>query len=132
MPTFVTTPRFRRAHAKLSREQRERFRTVVRTQFVPDLAAGCFRHSLRIRRLYAVRGLYEVTWAPDGRATWEFGDPVRPGEPHVIWHQVGTHAIFGERVIQVATLDKTSTLTGSYRRRERPELPDPSQSRNPR
>lgn len=100
MPTFATTPRFRRAHSKLSRRQRERFRHVIRTQFVPDLTAGSFRHSLRVRRLGAVDGLYEVTWAPDGRAAWEFGEPVRDGEPHVVWHLVGTHAIFGERIIQ--------------------------------
>lgn len=104
MPTYELTSRFRRAHAKLTREQRERFRTVIRTQFVPDLAAGCFRSSLRVRRVRGVEGLHEVTWAPNGRATWEFGEPVLPGEPHVIWRLVGTHAIFGERIMQVSEL----------------------------
>ncbi|TDQ53002.1 hypothetical protein [Actinorugispora endophytica] len=35
-----------------------------------------------------------MTWAPDGRATWEYGDEQRSGTPHVIWRRVGTHAIF--------------------------------------
>ncbi len=39
-------------------------------------------------------GIYEVTWATDGRATSEYGDPVVPGASHVIWRQVGAHAIF--------------------------------------
>ncbi len=39
-------------------------------------------------------GVYEMTWAPDGRATWEYGDERFPGIPHVIWRRVGTHSIF--------------------------------------
>ncbi|WP_281288337.1 hypothetical protein [Haloactinospora alba] len=35
-----------------------------------------------------------MTWAPDGRATWQYGDEQRPGIVHVIWRRVGTHAIF--------------------------------------
>jgi len=35
-----------------------------------------------------------MTWAPDGRATFEYGTEVRPGEPHVTWRPIGTYAIF--------------------------------------
>ena len=35
-----------------------------------------------------------MTWAADGRATFRYGEPRRPGEPHVIWRRVGTHDIF--------------------------------------
>ncbi|WP_267887199.1 hypothetical protein [Thermobifida halotolerans] len=35
-----------------------------------------------------------MTWAPDGRATWQYGEERVPGKPHVIWRRVGTHAIF--------------------------------------
>lgn len=38
-------------------------------------------------------GLYELTWAADGRATFSYGKAVRAGETHVIWHRVGTHDI---------------------------------------
>jgi hypothetical protein len=37
-----------------------------------------------------------MTWADDGRATFQFGDSVVEGEPHVIWRRVGTHNIFGQ------------------------------------
>jgi len=41
-------------------------------------------------------GVYELTWAPDGRATFSLGDEVHPGHPHVIWRCVGTHDILDE------------------------------------
>ena len=39
-------------------------------------------------------GVWEMTWAPDGRATFEYGTERRPGEPHGIWRRVGAHDIF--------------------------------------
>lgn len=36
----------------------------------------------------------EMTWAPDGRATWQYGDEVRPGVTHILWRRVGGHDIF--------------------------------------
>jgi hypothetical protein len=38
---------------------------------------------------------WEMTWAPDGRATLEYGTERRPGEPHVIWRRIGTHGAQG-------------------------------------
>jgi hypothetical protein len=35
-----------------------------------------------------------MTGAPDGRALFDYGDPVDPGSRHVIWRRVGTHDIF--------------------------------------
>jgi hypothetical protein len=35
-----------------------------------------------------------MTWAADGRATFEYGQEVRPGEAHIIWRRIGTHDIF--------------------------------------
>ncbi len=35
-----------------------------------------------------------MTWAPDGRATFEYGDEVQSGEPHVTWRRIGTHSVF--------------------------------------
>jgi hypothetical protein len=34
-----------------------------------------------------------MTWAGDGRAIFTYGAEVRPGERHIIWLAVGTHAI---------------------------------------
>jgi len=35
-----------------------------------------------------------MTFAPDGRATFEYGEEVVKGERHVIWRRVGDHSIF--------------------------------------
>jgi hypothetical protein len=35
-----------------------------------------------------------MTWAADGRATFEYGQEIRPGEPHIIWRRIGTHDVF--------------------------------------
>lgn len=97
MPTFDVTPRFRADRKKLARgspEQLARFEKVVREAFVPDLEAGRFRPSLRVKGIQGHPGIYEMTWAPDGRATWEYGQEQIPGKAHVIWRRLGTHAIF--------------------------------------
>jgi hypothetical protein len=39
-------------------------------------------------------GVRELTWAPNGRATFEYGDELHPGDPHIIWRRIGTHGIF--------------------------------------
>jgi hypothetical protein len=76
----------------LPRQQAERFRRVVTTEFAPDV--GRFRPGLRVKGLQGAPGVYEMTWAPDGRATWEYGEERHPGRPHVIWRRVGTHGVF--------------------------------------
>lgn len=93
MPTYKLMPRFIRDLEKLSASQRARFTKVVQEQFVPDLQAGQFRPGLRVKGVQSKPGVYEMTWAPDGRATWQYGEEQRPGTPHVIWRRVGTHAV---------------------------------------
>jgi hypothetical protein len=93
VPTFATTPRFRRDYEKLTPAQRERFRKIVITEFVPDADAGQFRPGLRVKRVQGAAGVYEMTWAPDGRATWQYGPEQRDGAPHVIWRRADAHAI---------------------------------------
>lgn len=44
----------------------------------------------------AAPGVWEVTFASDGRATFAYGDEVVAGEPHVIWRRVGTHDVLGD------------------------------------
>ena len=34
---------------------------------------------LPVKRVRGVTGLYEMTWAPDGRATFSWGQPLRAG-----------------------------------------------------
>lgn len=93
MPTFETLPRFTADLQHLTPAQRRRFRRVVLESFVPDLRTGQpFRPGLRIKGVRVAPGVYELTWAPDGRATWSYGRELRHGR-HIVWRRIGTHSI---------------------------------------
>ncbi len=94
MPTYDVLDRFIDDYRRLNAEQREAF-LRARDALVDDLRSGRgFRPGLRIKRVQGTTDVWELTWAPDGRATWQYGNEQRPGEPHVIWRRIGTHAIF--------------------------------------
>lgn len=95
MPTREVLASFWRDWDRLGPKQQREFRAAV-AQFVADLAEGKpgFRPSLRVKRVQGHRGVWEMTWAYDGRATFQYGEEVESGEPHVIWRRVGTHGIF--------------------------------------
>lgn len=94
MPTFEKLRRFLRDYERLTPEQRRQFLAAVR-QFVDDLREGRgFHPALRVKRVQATTGIWEMTWAPDGRATFSYGDELIKGEPHIVWRRVGTHGIF--------------------------------------
>jgi hypothetical protein len=96
VPTFARTVRFLGDLAALTPEQRRRFELAVLTEFIIDLKGFGFRPGLRVKRVVGTAGVWEMTWAPDGRATFEYGEELRRGEPHVVWRRVGTHDIFRE------------------------------------
>lgn len=94
MPTFDALARFLRDYAALTPEQREQFRRA-RRHLVEDLSAGQgARPGLRVKRVRGTDDVWEMTWAGNGRATWQYGPEVIEGEPHVIWRRIGTHDIF--------------------------------------
>ncbi|MEU0110615.1 hypothetical protein ABZ313_35365 [Streptomyces sp. NPDC006251] len=93
MPTFEVLPRFAADLDGLTSEQRRRFRRVVLDAFVPDLRTGKFRAGLRVKGVRAAPGVYELTWAPDGRATWEYGSEQIRGARHIVWRRIGTHDV---------------------------------------
>ena len=93
MPTYTKLPRFQKDFDQLSADDQERFRQAVE-KFIDDLKRGRgFRPGLRVRGVQGAPGIYEVTWAPDGRATFHYGEPIQEGEAHVVWRRVGSHAI---------------------------------------
>jgi hypothetical protein len=96
MPTYERLARFDRDYARLTAEEREAFRRAVR-KFVEDLDAGRrLRKSLRVKGVRRAPGVFEMTWAPNGRATFEYGPPAREDDTHVIWRRVGTHDVLDE------------------------------------
>lgn len=94
MPTYSRTQRFVKDYAGLLPPQKAMFQIAVRA-FVEDLRRDRrFRKSLRVKGVQGAQGIFEMTWAPDGRATFEYGPERVEGEPHVIWRRVGTHDVF--------------------------------------
>lgn len=94
MPTFDRLALFKREYRKLTPEQKARFRVAVDklvtalSQTPPTVPGDPLVHPLA-----GHRGVYELRFAPDGRATFPFGAPVRGSEPHVIWRRIGGHDV---------------------------------------
>lgn len=95
MPTYAWIASFSRDWATLSREQQAQFLLAV-GHLVEDLAkGGQIRKGLRAKRVQGHPGVFEMTWADDGRATWQYGPERRAGQAHVLWRRIGCHDIFG-------------------------------------
>jgi hypothetical protein len=99
---FETAPAFVRDLRRLTREELELFKKVVREEFVPAaerVAATRSRRWPKGLRVGSVKGarIWEMTWSfagPDGRATFEWVEI--DGEPAIRWRRVGGHEIFEE------------------------------------
>jgi len=92
VPTNGWTAAFGPDHRRLSGEQRKAFAVAV-GKLVEGLERGSIRKGLRVKGVQTAPGIFELTWAPDGRATFEFGEPVREDDPHIIWRRIGTHNV---------------------------------------
>lgn len=93
MPTHHELPRFLRDWASLHADQRAAFLTALHL-FVAGVAAQDFDPRLRVKRVQGRAGVWEMSWAADGRATFEYSPEVIRGEAHVIWRRIGTHDVF--------------------------------------
>jgi hypothetical protein len=92
MPTYRALPGFLREFDKLTPERQAAFMLAV-SYFVADLRAGQLRRGLRVKKMMVPDDVWEMTWAPDGRATFTFEKSVREGERHVVWRRIGNHEI---------------------------------------
>jgi hypothetical protein len=94
VPTFERLPRFDREFRRMSRELQKAFLAML-PLFIAALRESppAFPPALRVKRVQGTDGIWEVTFAADGRATFSYGDEVIPGEPHVVWRRVGTHDV---------------------------------------
>jgi hypothetical protein len=95
VPTHEELAHFLRDYAHLTPEQQRAFKAALRL-LLRGLASQPFSPRLRVKRVVGHPGIWELTWAPNGRATFEYGPEVNPGDPHIIWRRVGTHHIFRE------------------------------------
>jgi hypothetical protein len=96
LPTCAWLARFAADFDRLPPAQQAVFLAAVK-QFVEDLQAGTgFRNGLRVKGVKGATGIFEMTWADDGRATFQYGEPIRRDEPHIVWRHIGTHRIFNQ------------------------------------
>ena len=94
MPTYDKEQRFLRDWAILSPEQRRHFMDAV-GNMVLDLTLGLgFRAGLRIKGVQGHPGVFEMTWSPNGRATFSYGTSPHAGDVHIVWRRIGGHEIF--------------------------------------
>ena len=93
MPTHDELARFLRDWKGLRAEQKAAFLEALRL-FVAGLNDQHFDPRLRVKRMQGHAGVWEMSWAPDGRATFEYGEQMIAGEAHVIWRRIGTHDVF--------------------------------------
>lgn len=91
-PTYGRTSHFSREYQRLSDEERALFAKAIKN-FVADLRRGRFRKALRVKAYRSEPGVFEMTWAPNGRALFRYGKEIRKGEPHVVWLRIGGHDI---------------------------------------
>lgn len=96
-PTFSVSARAAREYAKLTSQERVQF-TRARIALVEALRANpsTLPPNLRVKRVQGHERIWELTWAADGRATFEYGEEHLPGEPHVCWRRIGSHSIFSK------------------------------------
>jgi hypothetical protein len=93
MPTYEQEDTFKRDLAHLSAEEKRRFYAAVK-KMVHDLKEGQgFRKSLRVKGVQRLPGVFEMTWADDGRALFRYGTSPKEGDVHIIWMRVGSHDI---------------------------------------
>ncbi len=95
MPTFQRLPRFDRDWDALTAAERRAFRTAV-ALFLDGLrgASGRFHPRLRVHRIDGTEDIWSLSFGDDARATFQYGEPIRAGEPHIVWRRVGSHRIY--------------------------------------
>lgn len=98
MPTHEETDQFWRDWDGLGEDERRQFREAVE-KLIEDLETlppRQFRPGLRVKSMKGADGIFEMTWEiRDGRATFQYGEELTEGDPHIIWRRIGSHAVFG-------------------------------------
>lgn len=91
MPTCEVLAAFQRQFGKLDPAQKAAFRRALAVFIASLKAGGSFSPELRVHKLVNTE-IWSLTFANDGRALFRHGDEVTPGETHIVWETIGTHA----------------------------------------
>lgn len=93
MPTYEWLRSFGRDFAAMDGPLQEAFLRAV-SELVEDLRGDRQpRPGLRVKGVRGYEGVFEMTWAPNGRATFNYGEERLPGHPHIVWRRIGSHDI---------------------------------------
>lgn len=96
MATFEAPPSFFRKYEALTVASKERFRQAfreLRDGLPPKTDRPEFPNGLRVKGVKGTNNqVFEMSYEPDGRALFQFGEPIRPGHAHIQWLIIGTHA----------------------------------------
>ncbi len=97
MPTYERLARFKREYRKLTSEQKGRFRIAV-AKLVATLSATppALPGEPLVKAISGNPGVFELRFAPDGRATFTLEAPQRGDLPHVVWRRIGGHGILAD------------------------------------
>ncbi|HEY7832048.1 MAG TPA: hypothetical protein VIG30_00670 [Ktedonobacterales bacterium] len=94
MPTYDWETLFINEFKRLSVPDQALFLSAMR-QMVRDVKAKRpFHPKLRVKSVTDHPGLFELSWAPNGRAPFVYEPEQKAREAHVIWQRIGGHEIF--------------------------------------
>ena len=90
MPTYYLVPHFLGDYKNLSSSDVKLFKEALKL-FLTGLKNNNFHPNLRIKRVQGTKNIWEMSWKGDGRATFQYGNEIHQGEPHIIWRRIGNH-----------------------------------------
>jgi hypothetical protein len=95
-PTYDIEPRCAADWNDLDPDAQRAFLAAL-AKLIADLSSGdVLRAGLRVKWVRGTNDVWEMTYASNGRATFQYGEERHPGDPHIIWRRVGTHKVFDQ------------------------------------
>ena len=91
VPKYEKETGFVAEYEKLTPQQKKQFRTAVK-KIIAALDAGNFPGPPLVIKMSGF-SLYEVRWAADGRATFEYRYDTKLNEQIVVWRRIGDHSV---------------------------------------
>lgn len=73
----------------------EEFRQAIR-RLESGEVRGLPPFPAHLRVHHIANGIWSMTWAGDGRATWRYGDSEWVGEVLIWWRRIGGHEIYND------------------------------------